>query len=140
MWGRRKNKKVRASRIDSLIGRQTDTIGDVRFSGGLHVDGTIRGNVTAEEDTRSVLTVSEHGAIEGEVRVPNIVLNGSVVGDVYARERVELAANARVTGNVYYGLIEMAMGAEVNGNLVHVGEEERKPLKLSHESPEPLPE
>ena len=140
MWGGRKNKKVRASRIDSLIGRQTDTIGDVRFSGGLHVDGTIRGNVTAEEDTRSVLTVSEHGAIEGEVRVPNIVLNGSVVGDVYARERVELAANARVTGNVYYGLIEMAMGAEVNGNLVHVGEEERKPLKLSHESPEPLPE
>ena len=140
MWGRRKNKKVRASRIDSLIGRQTDTIGDVRFSGGLHVDGAIRGNVTAEEDTRSVLTVSEHGAIEGEVRVPNIVLNGSVVGDVYARERVELAANARVTGNVYYGLIEMAMGAEVNGNLVHVGEEERKPLKLSHESPEPLPE
>ena len=140
MWGRRKNKKVRASRIDSLIGRQTDTFGDVRFSGGLHVDGAIRGNVTAEEDTCSVLTVSEHGTIEGEVRVPNIVLNGSIVGDVYARERVELAANARVTGNVYYGLIEMAMGAEVNGNLVHVGEQERNPLKLSHESPEPLPE
>lgn len=134
MWGRRKNKKIRASRIDSLIGQQTETVGDVRFSGGLHVDGIVRGNVSAEDDSRSVLTVSEHGTIEGDVRVPNIVLNGSVVGDVYARERIELAANARVHGNVYYTLIEMAMGAEVNGNLVHAAEEERPALKLSHDA------
>ena len=63
------------------------------------------------------------------------MLNGSVVGDVHATERIELAANARVAGNVYYGLIEMAMGAEVNGNLVHSGEESRSPLKRSHEMP-----
>ena len=133
MMGRRK--KIKASRIDSLIGRQTELTGDVRFSGGLHVDGTVRGNVTADEESRSVLTLSEHGTIEGEVKVPNIVLNGSVIGDVHARERIELASNARVTGNVYYSLIEMAMGAEVNGNLVHSGEESRAPLKLSHETP-----
>lgn len=133
MIGRRK--KIRASRIDSLIGRQTVLTGDVQFSGGLHVDGTVKGNVTADEDSRSVLTLSEHGTIEGEVTVPNIVLNGSVVGDVHATERIELVANARVAGNVYYGLIEMAMGAEVNGNLVHSGEESRSPLKLSHEMP-----
>ena len=140
MWGRKKTKKIRASRIDSLIGQQTETIGDIRFSGGLHVDGVVRGNVTADDESRSVLTVSEHGAIEGEVRVPNIVLNGSVVGDVYATERIELAANARVTGNVYYALIEMAMGAEVNGNLVHAGETERPPLKLNHDSVVPVTE
>ena len=138
MWGRRKNKKIRASRIDSLIGQQTETVGDIRFSGGLHVDGIVRGNVTADDDSHSVLTVSEHGTIEGEVRVPNIVLNGSVVGDVHARERIELAADARVTGNVYYALIEMAMGAEVNGNLVHAGEDERPPLDLKHDTPAPV--
>ena len=130
-----RRKKIKASRIDSLIGRQTVLTGDVQFSGGLHIDGTVKGNVTADEDSRSVLTLSEHGTIEGEVKVPNIVLNGSVIGDVHAIERIELAANARVAGNVYYGLIEMAMGAEVNGNLVHAGEESRSPLELNSEVP-----
>ena len=76
-----------------------------------------------------MLTVSEHGTIEGEVRVPYVVLNGVVLGDVHAREHIELAAKARVEGDVYYGLMEMAMGAEVNGKLVHT-EPETPPLAL----------
>lgn len=80
----------------------------------------MRGNVIAEGEGRSVLILSEHGHIEGEVRVPQVVLNGTVVGDVHASERVELASKARVTGDVHYNLIEMAIGAEVNGSLVHV--------------------
>ena len=119
MLGRRK--KFKSARIDSLVGHHTEMHGDLKFTGGLHVDGTIRGNVFADDDSESLLTVSEHGTIEGEVKVPNIILNGVVVGDVYARNHIELAPNARVTGNVYYTLIEMAMGAEVNGNLVHAG-------------------
>lgn len=112
------SKKRKPAKIDSLIGQNTELHGDVVFNGGFHVDGKVRGNVQAHEPD-SLLTLSDHGTIEGEVRVPNIILNGTVIGDVYASERVELAANARVTGNVYYNLIEMAMGAEVNGSLVH---------------------
>jgi cytoskeletal protein CcmA (bactofilin family) len=70
-----------------------------------------------------MLTVSEQGVIEGEVRVPSMVLNGTVNGDVHAKERIELAARARINGDVYYNLLEMAIGAEVNGKLVHVTEE-----------------
>lgn len=131
MWGSRK--KIKTSKIDSLIGRQTEIFGDVRVSGGLHVDGIIRGNVVAEEET-SILTLSEFGTIEGDVKVPNVVLNGSVIGDVHASVRIELAANARVTGNVYYKVIEMAMGAEVNGNLVHATESTEPQLKLAHDA------
>jgi cytoskeletal protein CcmA (bactofilin family) len=112
-------KKSASARIDTIIGQHTHLQGDVRFTGGLHVDGNITGNVVAEGGTDAVLTVSELGRIEGEVRVPNLVLNGTVVGDVHAGEHVELAPQAKVTGNVFYRLIEMAMGAEVNGNLVH---------------------
>ena len=90
----------------------------MHFKDGLHIDGTVKGNVIAEGES-SILTMSEHGRIEGEVRVHNLVLNGEVIGDVHASEHIELAPAARVTGNVYYNLIEMAMGAEVNGNLVH---------------------
>ncbi len=112
-------KKAKTTKISTLIGQDTEVRGDVHFSGGLHIDGVIKGNVIASDENDAVLTLSENGSIEGEVRVPNMVLNGAVAGDVYAPERIELAVKARISGNVYYNLIEMAIGAEVNGNLVH---------------------
>lgn len=105
--------------VDTLIGRQTEILGDVRFTGGLHVDGRIKGKVDASGDKGSSLSVSESGAIEGDVRVPNIVLNGQVTGDVHATGKITLAAKARVIGNVYYRILEMQGGAAVNGQLVH---------------------
>ena len=132
MWGQSKKPKQTAH-IDSLIGQNTEIHGDVIFSGGLHVDGTVKGSVIAEQGEDSVLTLSERGTIEGEVKVPNVVVNGAIIGDLHASGHVELAAQARVHGNVYYSLIEMAMGSEVNGKLMHrsqdseeVAEEENK--------------
>ena len=127
----RRRKRFKSARIDSLIGHQTEMHGDIKFTGGLHVDGVIRGNVLADDESGSLLTLSEHGTIEGEVKVPNIILNGVVVGDVHASEHIELAPKARVTGNVYYTLIEMAMGAEVNGNLVHGHGEQEETLAFN---------
>ncbi len=115
------SKKRKSAKIDSLIGQNTLLSGDVEFSGGFHIDGKLKGSVRAVEPS-SLLTLSDQGVVEGDVHVPNIILNGTVIGDVYASERVELASNAKVIGNVYYNLIEMAMGAEVNGNLVHQAE------------------
>ena len=80
MFGRNAKNKS-SDKVDSLIGRNTEIHGDVKYRGGLHVDGTIKGNVIADEDNRSVLSVSEQGKIEGDVRVGNIILNGTVIGD-----------------------------------------------------------
>ena len=133
----RKNKKRKPTTVDSLIGQNSQIIGDFRFSGGLHIDGTVKGNVLADEDDHAMLTLSDRGTIEGEVKVQFIIINGVVKGDVHAREHVELASSARVEGNVYYRLIEMAMGAEVNGKLVRIPEDESPPLALGHSAPEP---
>lgn len=119
MLGKGKKDKVPGTKVETIIGQNTRIEGNLHFSGGLLVDGTVKGSVIAEEGSASVLTVSEHGNIEGDVLVPNFVLNGSVTGDVRSAERIEMAANARVTGDVYYNLIEMAMGAAVNGSLLH---------------------
>jgi cytoskeletal protein CcmA (bactofilin family) len=127
-----RGRRFKAPKVATVIGQGTVIKGDVEFSGGLHLDGAIRGNVAGDTESRSTLTVSEQGAVEGDVRVENLILNGTVVGDVYANERVELAPNARVTGTVYYRLLEMAMGAEVNGQLVHT--EEQEPRVLRHEA------
>ena len=132
-----KVKKRKPTKVDSLIGQNSRVTGEVRFGGGLHVDGSIKGNVVADDDERATLTVSDRGTIEGEVRVPYIILNGLVKGDVFANEHVELASSARVEGNVYYALIEMAMGAEVNGKLVRISADQRAPLALNHDGPLP---
>jgi cytoskeletal protein CcmA (bactofilin family) len=108
--------------IGTLVGADTRIQGDIEFTGGCHVDGYVKGNVKATKDTRAVLSISERGCIEGSVMVPHVVLNGTVKGDVRAMERVELGPKARVIGNVQYNLIEMSIGAEVNGKLIHESE------------------
>ena len=113
------NKRRRHTVVETLVGSNSKINGDVHFKGGCHIDGTVNGNVTADPDTDSALSISDIGNIEGGVTVPYIVLNGIVRGDVYANRRVELGPTARVIGNVYYNLIEMAIGAEINGKLVH---------------------
>ncbi len=111
--------KRRQAEIDTLVGVNTKVSGDLEFSGGLHVDGYVKGNIQAELESSSVLSIAEQGVVEGSVSVPHVVLNGTVKGDVSARKRIELGTTARVIGNVFYNLIEMAIGAEINGKLIH---------------------
>jgi cytoskeletal protein CcmA (bactofilin family) len=104
--------------IDTLIGKNASVHGDLAFFGGLHIDGRIIGSVRATADAAASLSVSEEGVIEGSVQACNVLLNGRVNGDIIASERVILGAKARVRGDVHYGVIEMAHGAEISGRLV----------------------
>ena len=121
-----KNKPTRADvgAIDTLIGPQVTLRGDLVFSGGLYVEGHIQGKILAEDGAHAVVTLAEQGSIEGEVRAPVVVLNGRLDGDVYASERVELAAKARVQGNVHYQVVEMLAGSVLTGRLIHAGAHE----------------
>lgn len=112
-------RRVKPPKVVTVIGQGTVIEGQVRFSGALHLDGKIKGEVSAEPESNAALIISQQGAIEGDVKVEQLITDGSIVGDVHARDRVELGANARVTGTLYYQLLEMAMGAEINGKLVH---------------------
>ncbi len=127
------DQKIRSARVDTLIGRGTTIDGDLRFAGGLHVEGVIKGNLAADGDD-ATLILSEHGHIQGEVRVPSMVLNGMIDGDVFASGKVELFEKARICGDVYYNLLEMAVGAEVNGKLVR-----QKPEVAAYVAPTPAP-
>ncbi|MEZ5500565.1 MAG: polymer-forming cytoskeletal protein [Steroidobacteraceae bacterium] len=115
MFGRR---KTPGTEIDTLIGRAASVSGDLDFTGGLHLDGHVAGNVRGSTGKAATLSVSDSGCIEGSVDVPVVVLNGKVKGDIVARERVILGATARVEGNVHYGVIETAPGAQIQGKLV----------------------
>jgi cytoskeletal protein CcmA (bactofilin family) len=114
MFKQKPNKKAE---IDTLIGAKTRINGDVEFVGGFHLDGHINGNVKGAAG--GALSVSEQGCIEGSVVVTNIVLNGIVKGDIEAGDRVEMGPKARVLGSVHYTTIETAVGAQINGKLIH---------------------
>lgn len=130
------SKQRRHSVVDTLVGSNSQVNGDLNFAGGCHIDGTVKGNVSAASDSHSALSISEDGTVEGGVTVPYVVLNGIVRGDVVASQRVELGPTARVIGNVYYNLIEMAIGAEINGKLVHQPEGQVPLLEKTDKKPE----
>ena len=122
MFGRRKQTSMR---IDTLLGKAANLQGDLEFAGGLHLDGRIHGNVRSSASDGGALSVSESGFIEGSVEVTSIVMNGTVNGDMIARDRLVLGEKARVNGNVHYGVIEMASGAVITGKLVPLNSDGR---------------
>jgi len=116
--GTKKLKDINTTNVSTIIGEGTVIQGDIIYTGGLHIDGKVVGSVSAENGSVATLTLSKLGSIHGSVDVPTVVIDGEVLGDVTASERVQLIANSRITGNVQYNLIEMEVGAEVNGQLV----------------------
>jgi cytoskeletal protein CcmA (bactofilin family) len=105
----------------TLIAKGTTLRGDLTFSGAIYLEGRIEGTLRAE-GTDACLTLSDQGSVVGEIHAPRVVLNGEVKGDVHASERLELAEAARIDGNIYYKVLEMAAGAQINGKMVHQSE------------------
>mgnify|MGYP001596785602 CR=1 FL=1 len=113
----------------TLIAHETVIVGDIHFSGSLDVEGVIRGSIVAEAGADALVRVVEKGRVEGEIRAPSVMINGTVKGDVYSSAKLELAPKGRVQGNVHYTLLEMAAGSEVNGSLTHNVDGQEAPAK-----------
>ena len=116
----------------TLVSRETVIIGDVHFSGNLDIEGLVQGNIIAHPDTDAYVRVVQEGRVEGDIRAPAVVINGSVEGDVYSSSHLELASKASVHGNVFYTLVEMAAGSEVNGSLKHISQPVERDAGADH--------
>ena len=113
-----KNHTKPVDTIDTLIGSGYTLQGDLEFTGGLRIDGHIKGHVSARDSANGTLVLSESGVIEGNLNVPHIIVNGTVVGNIVSSEHIELQANAKVTGDIRYKAVEMQLGAVLNGALL----------------------
>lgn len=129
--------KASASHYDTLISQKTEIVGDVNFKGGIQIEGVVKGNLVAEPGSGAVVRISDGGRVEGQINAPNVVVNGSVVGDIYAGEYIELAKKARIKGDVHYYMMEMVLGAEVNGSLIHQTKDEFKKAKKAQPENKP---
>ena len=117
----------------TLVSRDTVVVGDIHFSGILDVEGVVQGNIVARPESDALVRVVDKGRVEGEIRAPGVIINGSVEGDVHSTSRLELASRGRVQGNVFYTTVEMAAGSEVNGSLTHITE----PDPAAEKAPDP---
>lgn len=131
MFGSNDKGRVAHGLAHTLISEQTEISGDLRFTGELIVEGRIRGNIYADDESSAIIRVTETGVIEGGIWVPTAVINGLVKGDVHCVKHIELAAKGVIMGDVYYTLIEMVMGSEVNGSLMHIARAQQDAVRLT---------
>jgi cytoskeletal protein CcmA (bactofilin family) len=117
-----KSRNKPQNRIDTLIGAETRVEGNIHFTGGLRVDGSVRGNVSEVASAPGSLVLSEHSSVEGSVTVSHVIINGKILGPVRANQYVELQTKSRVTGDVYYKSLEMHTGAVIEGKLIYLGD------------------
>lgn len=127
MMNRNKDKPAVDSKGATLIAANAEVVGDLTFADQLIVNGTVKGNVRTAQGGQGTLTVSDQGAIEGQIRVPTVIINGRVIGDVYADKHLELDAKARIEGNLFYRVIEVVKGARVQGRMAFVESGEMPP-------------
>ena len=127
-----------AGHTTTLISKDAEIIGDIKFTGDLEIQGTVTGNIMAKSGTGAMVRIVDGGRVEGEVHAPKVIINGALVGDVHASEHIELAAKANVQGNVHYSLIEMVKGAQVNGSLLYGAKDSAKAKKGAKSAAEPV--
>lgn len=104
--------------VETLIGAGTVIAGDILFSGGLRIDGEVRGNVRAFDGEAGTLVIGEKGRVDGNIDVARLVVNGLVRGRVATGEFIRLQAKARLDCDVEYGIAEIHSGAVVQGRLL----------------------
>ncbi len=124
LWFKKDTGAHAASGLTTLIAQNTEIEGDVRFCGNIEIEGSINGNLSALDQEAGTMRIVRSGCVQGNVRAPNVVVNGRVLGDVHASKYLELASHAVVEGNVYYNILEMVRGAQVNGKLIYTEEGE----------------
>jgi cytoskeletal protein CcmA (bactofilin family) len=124
-------KRATPKTIGTLVGAGTVIEGTLSYSGGLRIDGLVKGDVRCSNGEPAMVIISELGAVVGEVHAAHLVVSGKITGPVFASDVVELQPKAQVVGDVHYRAIEIHHGAVVEGRLIHESTDARPALKLA---------
>jgi len=110
-------KKRKFVAITTLIDKDIVISGDTTYTGGIRVDGKIKGNLKVHGDEGSLLIMGYGSTITGDVEVEKAIINGEINGNVKCHDYLELNTNAIVNGSIEYDIIEVHEGSKINGNL-----------------------
>jgi cytoskeletal protein CcmA (bactofilin family) len=124
-------KRASPKTIGTLVGVGTTIEGTLSYTGGLRIDGTVKGDVRSVSGEQGMVIISEQGNVIGEVHAAHLVVSGKVAGPLYVTDILELQPKAQVQGDVHYRALEIHHGAVVEGRLIHDIPDARPALKLA---------
>ncbi|MDR2442635.1 MAG: polymer-forming cytoskeletal protein [Deltaproteobacteria bacterium] len=86
--------------------------GSLRFTGLLNIDGQLTGAIIA----KGMLVTGVNAKISGDIFVENLILSGTVLGNIFATGEVHLNNTAKVVGSINYTSLSIVPGAVHEGN------------------------
>ena len=99
-------------KLNSILGKDSNFVGNFNVSGGLRIDGKIKGNIKAD-----VLFVGRDAELTGDIEVSRAIIGGKVYGNIIARESLELQSKAELIGDVATKNLVIAEGVVYDGKV-----------------------
>ena len=99
--------------VGGFVGVHSVVSGETNFKGMLRVDGRVSGRIGSQDGT---LIVSAGGQVNADIEVAVAKINGTVNGDIHARDRIEFGRTARVSGNIHTPALVIEQGAIFEGS------------------------
>lgn len=106
-----------AANLSAFIDQGSEFEGKLSFKDTVRIDGCFRGEISSQ----NTLVVGETGEIMATVRSRNVIVSGTVTGNIFASEKIVLHKSARVEGDIEAGAIAIEEGATLNGKITMNG-------------------
>ena len=130
---KKKNEVVSTGTINTIIGNNSKVEGLLEASDPTRVDGLVQGKILS----KSSVIVGEHGVVKGDIIAIEILVAGTVYGNLKAEQRIELTETGRVLGDLVTKTCVIDEGAFFNGNCtIEVMEEKKASENTREESSE----
>jgi len=117
-------KRKTGDEIISLLGKGAEMNGEISFTNGLRVEGTIKGTVRSE----ALLEIGPGGVVDADVHIRKISVDGEFRGVIHASDRVEIRKNGKVFGEIFSPCLIIEAGATFDGRC-NMSDEKPKPAK-----------
>jgi cytoskeletal protein CcmA (bactofilin family) len=103
--------KHAAGEITTLLGRGAQFEGKLTFEGTVRIDGRFKGEVFSDD----VLVIGEGALVEAEMEVGEVIIQGTVVGNIAAKRSIEIHAPGRVKGDLHTPVLQVDKGVIFEG-------------------------
>jgi cytoskeletal protein CcmA (bactofilin family) len=97
--------------INTLLGRGSEFEGKLTFEGTVRIDGKLKGEVFSDD----VLVIGEGALVEAEIDIGEIIIQGTVVGNIRAKRGIEIHAPGRVKGDLTTPSLQIDKGVIFEG-------------------------
>jgi len=106
--------------FETIIGTSLRLDGNLLLRNSIRIDGVVNGNILQEDGCETTVAIAKGATVSGDIRAKHVIVSGTLQGNIFTSNRVELLETAFVSGDITYGTLGIQVGAKVEGNLRQV--------------------